>query len=104
VVELDAADLATIGEAIRALGAGLLTGDPQITGALVNFADAAPPAAAAGTTPADITPADIIASFAGCTVCSISPGPTTPNASTSSSTRPSPPTNSSWIPLPRPHT
>jgi acyl-CoA synthetase (AMP-forming)/AMP-acid ligase II len=38
VVELDAADLATMGEAIRALGAGLLTGDPQITGALVDFA------------------------------------------------------------------
>jgi hypothetical protein len=59
VVELDAADLATMGEAIRALGAGLLTGDPQITGALVDFAAAAPPAAVAGT-----TPADMIASFA----------------------------------------
>jgi hypothetical protein len=59
VVELDAADLATMGEAIRALGAGLLTADPQITGALVDFSDAAPPAAVAGT-----TPADIIASFA----------------------------------------
>jgi hypothetical protein len=91
VVELDAADLATMGEAIRALGAGLLTGGRQITGALVTSpTPLLPPRSPARHRPTSSPPSR------DCTACSISRGPTTPNASTSSSTRPAPPRSSSW--------
>jgi hypothetical protein len=58
-VTLDAEDLLALGDAVRALGAGYVRGEPRITELLTTFADTAPPQAAGGT-----TPADIIASFA----------------------------------------
>jgi hypothetical protein len=50
-VELDVDDLTAVGDAVQALGAGLLIGQPQITDLLVTFADAAPPEAAGGKLP-----------------------------------------------------
>ncbi|MFC4949141.1 hypothetical protein [Pseudonocardia sp. GCM10023141] len=58
-VTLAAADLATLGHAIREIGSGHLRGEPRITELLATFADTAPPPAVSGH-----TPGDIVASFA----------------------------------------